>query len=97
MGKDKKTATTVRIFESTSQLIDKWRGNYQIGVFIDNAVKSYIRHELDNGDSLMKIKQAVEAIQQTQATNLGLLCEVLSQAGVLNGNGEVSFQKKKQG
>lgn len=87
-------ATTVRIYETTNQLVNKWRGKSSTGVFIDNAVKSYIRHELDNGDDIMKIRQALDELKQNSQTNLGLLCEVLRQAGILNGNGEVSFPKK---
>lgn len=96
MGNEKteKTVTTVRIFESTATLIDKWKGDLTIGQFIGNAVKSYIRHELDNGDDLLKIFRAIDQINDRQATNLGLLCEVLRQEGILNGNGEVSASKK---
>lgn len=94
MQTNEKTTTTVRIFESTSKLIQKYRGNKSAGVFVAEAVKFYIAHQIDNGDELYRIRTALEEMKQTEQTNLGLLCEVLRQAGILNGNGEISFKKE---
>lgn len=94
MQTNEKTTTTVRIFDSTSRLIQKYRNNKSAGVFIAEAVEFYIAHQIDNGDELYRIRTALEEMKQTEQTNLGLLCEVLRQAGILNGNGEVSFKKE---
>lgn len=93
MEANEKTAVTVRIFDSTDKLIKKYRDKKSAGVFIDDAVRYYVAHSIENGDDLARIREAIEQIRQTSQTNLGLLCEVLHQAGILNGNGEVSFKK----
>lgn len=93
METNEKTAVTVRIFDSTDKAIKKYRGRRSAGVFIDEAVRYYIAHNVDNGDDLARIRESLEQLRQTSQTNLGLLCEVLHQAGILNGNGEISFKK----
>lgn len=95
MDKNEKAGVTVRIYESTAKNIEKWKGNSSIGLFIDNAVNYYIK-SLDNGDDLNQIRKAIDVINERQTTNLGLLCEVLRQAGILNGNGEIEFIKKSK-
>lgn len=91
--KNEKATVTVRIFESTSKAIEKWKGMNSVGVFIDDAVSHYIK-SLDMDDTLTQIKKDLDVINERQSTNLGLLCEVLRQAGILNGNGEINFEKK---
>ena len=93
MDKNEKACITVRIYESTAKNIEKWKGNSPMGLFIDNAVSYYIK-SLDNGDDITQIRKSIELINERQTTNLGLLCEVLRQAGILNGNGEIDFIKK---
>lgn len=95
METNEKTAVTVRIFDSTDKIIKEYRGRKSAGMFIDEAVRYYVAHSIDNGDDLKQIKESLEQIRQTGQTNLGLLCEVLHQAGILNGNGEISFKKEK--
>ena len=92
MSRNEKASISVRIFDSTFQDILKWKGNNTVGVFIESAVEYYIK-SLDCGDALSQIKKSLDEINETQATLLGLSCEVLRQAGILNGNGEVQFIK----
>lgn len=94
MDKNEKATVTVRIYESTAKNIEKWKENAPMGLFIDNAVSYYIK-SLDNGDDMTQIRKSLELINERQTTNLGLLCEVLRQAGILNGNGEIDFIKKE--
>lgn len=94
-NKTEKVGRAVRLYDSTFNTILKWKGNESIGGFIDSAVKCYVR-TLDNGDELTKIRKEIELINERQTTNLGLLCEVLRQAGILNGNGEIDFPKTKE-
>lgn len=93
METNEKTSVTVRIFESTDTLIKKHRERKSAGAFIDEAVRYYVAHCIDNGDDLKRIRESLDEMKQTEQTNLGLLCEVLRQAGILNGNGEISFKK----
>ena len=85
----------VKVFESTIDLINKHKGKLTYPLYIDEAVNYYVR-SMDEGDPFTRIMKAVEEIKQTQSTNLGLLCEVLRQAGILNGNGEITPLSKKQ-
>lgn len=93
MDKNEKTAVTVRIYDSTSQLINKYRDKASVGLFIKNAVEYYVK-SFDKEDDINKIQKDIEDIKHAQRTNLGLLCEVLKQAGVLDGNGEIEFVKR---
>lgn len=90
--KTEKTTKTVNIYPSTYDTIAKYKGDYQISVFIDIAVRHYVKTMNDNSD-MNKILKNIEEIRDAVRTNLGLSCEVLKQAGVLNGNGEVQFKK----
>ena len=89
---NEKSSKPVKVFESTYDLILRYSGNKTAVQFIDDAVKYYVR-SIDEGDPLCKINKQLELINERQATNLGLLCEVLRQAGILNGNGEINFTK----
>lgn len=89
---NEKSSKPVKVFESTYDLILRHSGNKTAVQFIDDAVKYYVR-SIDEGDPLCKINKQLELINERQATNLGLLCEVLRQAGILNGNGEINFNK----
>lgn len=89
---NEKSSKPVKVFESTYDLILRHSGNKTAVQFIDDAVKYYVR-SIDEGDPLCKINKQLELINERQATNLGLLCEVLRQAGILNGNGEINFIK----
>ena len=93
MGLYEKTAKTVRIYESTANEIEKWRGNKSAGLFIDVAVKFYVK-SFNEDEELVKIRKDIELILERTATSLGLQCEVLRQAGILNGNGEINFTKQ---
>lgn len=84
----------VKVYESTYDLIVKNRGDKSAIQFIDEAVRFYIR-SFDEEDPLTKINKTLDLINERQATNLGLLCEVLRQARILNGNGEIEFKKPK--
>ena len=92
--KTEKTQKTVNIYPSTYDAIVEHKGDWNIAVFIDAAVKHYIKTMNDNSD-LNKINVQITEIRDAVRTNLGLCCEVLKQAGILNGNGEVSFTKTK--
>ena len=87
-----KSSKPVKVFESTYDLILRHRGDKTAVQFIDEAVRYYVR-SIDEGDPLCKINKQLDLINERQATNLGLLCEVLRQAGILNGNGEINFTK----
>jgi hypothetical protein len=93
MDKNELASKSVKIFESTYELGEKYKGKRTFSLFIDDAVNFYVK-SLQEGDPLNKIAKDIEFINERQATNLGLLCEVLRQAGVLNGNGEINFPKK---
>ena len=88
-----KVKKNVAIFPSTYDLIVENKDEWPISVFIDVAVKNYIKTMNDSSD-MNKILKNIEEIRGTVRTNLGLSCEVLKQAGILNGNGEVQFSKK---
>lgn len=90
--KTEKTTKTVNIYPSTYDTITKHKGDYQISVFIDIAVRHYVKTMNDDSD-MNKILKNIEEIRDAVRTNLGLSCEVLKQAGILNGNGEVKFSK----
>ena len=87
-----KSSKPVKVFESTYDLILRHRGDKTAVQFIDEAVRYYVR-TIDEGDPLFKINKTLELMSERQSTNLGLLCEVLRQAGILNGNGEINFTK----
>ena len=93
MDRNEKATVTVRIYDSTSKTINKWRGNSPAGLFIDTAVAYYVK-SLDSGDVLNKMQKDIEDMKHCQRTNLGLLCEVLKQVGVLDGNGEIQVPSK---
>ena len=92
--KTEKAQKTVNIYPSTYSAIIQNKGDWQISVFIDAAVKHYIKC-LDDDSDLNKINAQITEIRDAVRTNLGLCCEVLRQAGILNGNGEVTFSKPK--
>lgn len=78
----------VQLYTSTYENINKYKGDKNIATFIDDAVNYYIRFASDQSE-LVKINERLNAVKDTQNTILGLCCEVLRQAGILNGNGEV--------
>ena len=90
--KTEKTQKTVNIYPSTYNLIVQNKGEWNLAVFIDAAVKHYVKHMNDDSD-INKIYKEIDEIRDAVRTNLGLSCEVLKQAGILNGNGEVKFTK----
>lgn len=90
---NEKTDRSIKVYESTYDLMNKHKGKRSLALFIDDAVNYYIK-SMDNGDDITQIKKAIEVINERQTTNLGLLCEVLRQAGILNGNGEIEFKKQ---
>lgn len=90
--KTEKTTKTVNIYPSTYDTITRYKGDYQISVFIDIAVRHYVKTMNDDSD-MNKILKNIEEIRDAVRTNLGLNCEVLKQAKILNGNGEVEFKK----
>ena len=83
----------VQVFSATFEKINRNKGDRSIATFIDDAVSFYVR-SLDDETALNKISQRLESIDNTVKTNLGLSCEVLRQAGILNGNGEITPLKK---
>lgn len=87
------TKKPVQIYETTFNNINTCKGDCNIATFIDMAVSYYIKHKDDSSD-YKQIQKKLSLIHETLKTNLGLSCEVLRQAGILNGNGEVSFVKK---
>lgn len=93
MDKNEKAGVTVRVYESTMNKINQWKGKLPIGLFIDNAVGFYVEF-LENEDAIHKISQDIKTIEENQRASLGLLCEVLKQAGILNGNDEIQFPIK---
>ena len=62
-------------------------------MFIDLAVKHYVK-TMNDSSEINQILTQITDIRDAVRTSLGLSCEVLKQAGILNGNGEVSFLKK---
>lgn len=92
MEPTEKTERPIKIFNSTYNLMNQHKGKRSLALFIDDAVTYYVR-AMDNGDDITQIKKSIEVINERQATNLGLLCEVLRQAEILNGNGEINFKK----
>lgn len=91
-----KTTRPIKLFESTYELINRHKGKKTIALFIDEAVGFYLR-ATDGGDPYARIVRAIEQINDRQTTNLGLLCEVLRQQGILNGNGEVNATRRSDG
>ena len=93
--KTEKTIKTVNIYQSTYNTIVANKKDYQISVFIDLAVKHYVK-TINDTSEMNQILKNVEEIRDAVRTSLGLSCEVLKQAGILNGNGEVTFKTIKQ-
>lgn len=91
--KTEKTIKTVNIYQSTYDTIIANKKDYQISVFIDLAVKHYVK-TMNDSSEINQILTQITDIRDAVRTSLGLSCEVLKQAGILNGNGEVSFLKK---
>lgn len=91
--KTEKTIKTVNIYQSTYDTIIANKKDYQISVFIDLAVKHYVK-TMNDSSEVNQILTQITDIRDAVRTSLGLSCEVLKQAGILNGNGEVSFLKK---
>ena len=83
----------VQLYTGTYDTINRHRGDKTIAIFIDDAVNYYVRSFGDNSE-LKNINENLTAMKDTQNTILGLNCEVLRQAGILNGNGEVTCTKK---
>lgn len=84
---------SVQLYTGTYDTINKNKGEKNIASFIDDAVNYYI-NAFGEKSELKKINETLSAMKDTQNTILGLNCEVLRQAGILNGNGEVTFSKK---
>lgn len=93
-NKTEKTQKTVSLYQSTYDLIIQNKGDWQISNFVDAAVKHYVKCMNDDSD-INKIYKNIEEIRDAVRTNLGLNCEVLKQAGILNGNGEIEWCEKK--
>lgn len=93
VNKTEKTQKNINIYPSTYELIVNNKKEYNIAVFIDIAVKHYLKTINDDSD-MNKILKNVEEMRDAVRTNLGLSCEVLKQLGVLNGNGELQVPKK---
>lgn len=91
--KTEKTSKVIKLYPSTYDLIVTNKGDLQIATFIDEAVRHYIK-TIDDSSDMNKILKNIEEIRDAVRTNLGLSCEVLKQAGILNGNGEINFSKK---
>jgi hypothetical protein len=91
--KTEKTSKVIKLYPSTYDLIVTNKGDLQIATFIDNAVRHYLK-TIDDSSDMNKILKNIEEIRDAVRTNLGLNCEVLKQAGILNGNGEINFSKK---
>lgn len=90
--KTEKALKSINIYPSTYDLIVENKKDYQITTFIDLAVRHYVK-TMNDGSDMNLILKNIEEIRDAVRTNLGLSCEVLKQAGVLNGNGEVKFTK----
>lgn len=91
-NKTEKTQKNISIYPSTYDVIVKNKGDWNIAVFVDAAVKHYVKSMNDDSD-MNKILKNIEEVRDAVRTSLGLSCEVLKQAGILNGNGEVTFKK----
>ena len=91
--KTEKTGKVISLYPSTYDLVIKNKGDLQIATFIDEAVRHYVK-TIDDSSDMNKILKNIEEIRDAVRTNLGLSCEVLKQAGILNGNGEINFSKK---
>lgn len=87
---EKKSA---QLYSKTFETINKNRGEKNIATFIDDAVNYYVMANSDRRD-IASIKESIETIRETQRTILGLNCEMLRQAGILNGNGEMDVLKR---
>lgn len=82
----------VQIYESTFNDINAHKGDNNIASFIDLAVSYYISHK-DDASEYKKINEKLADIHGTLKTVLGVNCEVLKQAGILDGNGTITFPK----
>lgn len=87
---EKKSA---QLYARTFEAINRNRGEKNIATFIDDAVNHYIMASSEKND-IARIKESLESIRETQRTILGLNCEMLRQAGILNGNGEMDVLKR---
>ncbi len=85
---------SVQLYTGTYETINKNKGEKNIATFIDDAVNYYI-NTLREKRELEKINETLAAMKDTQNTILGLNCEILRQAGILNGNGEIFPIKNK--
>ena len=83
---------TVKIFDSTYELGNQYKEKRSLALFIDDAVNFYVK-SLNEEDPYNKIAGSIARIEEKQNTNLGLLCEVLHQSGILNENGDVISKK----
>ncbi len=86
------TKRPVQLYAGTYDTINKNKGEKNIATFIDDAVNYYILSFGKQSEFAM-INEQLKLIRETQRTILGVNCEVLRQAGILNGNGEVTFKK----
>lgn len=84
----------VQLYVRTYDNIIKNKNEKNIATFIDDAVNYYVASASDKSD-IKKIKDEISGIKETQRTILGINCEILRQAGMLNGNGEIDILKKK--
>lgn len=82
-----------QLYSKTFDIINQNRGEKNIATFIDDAVNYYVMANSDRRD-IAKIKESLDSIRETQRTILGLNCEMLRQAGILNGNGEMDVLKR---
>lgn len=91
--KTEKALKCVNLYPSTYELIINNKKDWQITTFIDAAVRHYVK-TMDDDSEIKKIQEQMSEISDVVKTNLGLNCEVLRQAGILNGNGEIKFTKQ---
>lgn len=87
---EKKSA---QLYSKTFETINKNRGEKNIATFIDDAVNYYVMANSERRD-ISSIRESIDSIRETQRTILGLNCEMLRQAGILNGNGEMNVLKR---
>ncbi len=90
--KFEKAKKTINIYPSTYDAIVENKGDYQISVFIDIAVKHYLKSMKEESE-ISKIQKSIDEIRDAVRTNLSLNCEVLKQSGLLNASGEVEIKK----
>lgn len=89
---EKKSA---QLYSKTFDTINRHRGEKNIATFIDDAVNHYVMARSDKSE-MTKIRESLDSIRETQRTILGLNCEMLRQAGILNGNGEMDVLKRNR-